>query len=110
MNLIFIAKDYFKTFSNKEIKKLGTFFSDDISLRDWDISAIGLNNVLKANSNIFNSVETISVQPIKIYQCDSTIIAELEILINSSDKILVVDVIEFDNSGRILSIRAYKGN
>ncbi len=105
-----IAIDYFKTFSNKNISKLKLFFSDDVVLRDWDVSEKGIERVLQANSNIFNSVESIDVKPINLLECNETIVAELEIKINSKEIILVTDIIEFNKSGKIKSIRAYKGN
>ena len=39
MSLTEIAKQYFKTFSNKDLSGLEEIFSKDIRLRDWDIEA-----------------------------------------------------------------------
>ena len=124
------AKRYFKSFSNRDIKALSSFFSKKISMRDWKIKAQGLKNVLKENEKIFKSCKSIQVKPIKIFQEKKTIIAELliqikpikifqekktiiaELLIriNKSKNLLVIDVIEFDKQNRIKSIRAYLGN
>jgi hypothetical protein len=105
--------EYFKTFSKKNIEGLKNMFSDDISLRDWDISAKGIDNVLDANSKIFNSVDTISVTPIRVWDFlsheDNVVVAELEIIINNEEKLLVTDILEFDEKNKIKSIRAYKG-
>ena len=111
MTLLDKSKEYFTAFSEKNIEKLNSMFSEDVSLRDWDIEATGIGSVLKANSNIFSSVETIVVIPTGLY-CDreqNTVIAEIEILINGDEKILVNDVLEFNKEGKIKSIRAYKG-
>ena len=110
MSLIKSSKEYFKTFSNKDLSGLKEMFSKDIKLRDWDIEARGLEDVLKANKSIFKNVEAIQVNPLKIYNDGNTIVAELEIDINyGRESLLVVDVIEFDNDNKILEIRAYKG-
>ena len=110
MSLIEISKEYFKTFSNKDLYGLEEMFSKDIRLKDWDIEARGLEDVLKANKSIFENVETIQVNPLEIYNDGNTIVAELEIDINNGqESLLVVDVIEFDNENKILEIRAYKG-
>ena len=37
-------------------------FSDDVTLTDWDVSVIGKEDVLKANKNIFSSVDSINVK------------------------------------------------
>ena len=110
MSLIKISKEYFETFSNKDLAGLQELFSKDIRLRDWEIKAIGLEDVLKANKNIFINVETIQVNPLEIYNDGNTVIAELEIDINNGqESLLVLDIIEFDNENKILEIRAYKG-
>ena len=110
MSLIKISKEYFKTFSNKDLSGLKEMFSKDIRLRDWDIDARGLEDVLKANKSIFENVEAIQVNPLKFYNDGNTIVAELEIDINhGQESLLVIDEIEFDNDNKILEIRAYKG-
>ena len=57
--LIEISKQYFDTLSNKNLSGLEKMFSLDVSLRDWEIEAKGIKEVLKANNqkkttNIFN--------------------------------------------------------
>ncbi len=109
MNIKEKSLAYFKSFSNKNLEELKIFFSEDVYLRDWEIEAKGIKKVLEANKNIFDSVESINVEPINIYENKNFIIAELEILVNQIDKLLVVDIISFDSSFRINSIKAYKG-
>ena len=110
MELKKIALDYFSTFSNKNIESLKGFFSNDIVLRDWDIEAKGIDEVIEANKKIFNNVDCISVEPINLYQEGNIIFGELTILINKSETIYVVDIIEFNNENKIKRIFAYKGN
>ena len=106
-NLIDRANLYFDTFSNKDLDGLKQMFVDNITLRDWDINVVGIDEVLEANSNIFNSIETIKVNPVKLYNDDNVVIAEIEIIINGDEKILVTDILEFEEH-KIKSIRAYK--
>tara|TARA_Y100000310_G_C20090827_1_gene538170 strand:+ start:45 stop:374 length:330 start_codon:yes stop_codon:yes gene_type:complete len=101
--------EYFTAFSEKNIDKLRSMFSIDVSLRDWEIEATGIDNVIAANTKIFNSVETIVINPLSIYQEQQTVIAEIEIIINDTEKILVADILEFDDTNKIKFIRAYKG-
>tara|TARA_B100000886_G_C19996162_1_gene316098 strand:- start:92 stop:421 length:330 start_codon:yes stop_codon:yes gene_type:complete len=100
---------YFKLFSEKNIFLLREMFSDDISLIDWEINAVGIDEVVEQNLKIFNSVSSIEVK-LKSYMNEGKrFAAELEIFINEKDVINVVDIIEFDEKGFIKSIRAYKG-
>ena len=108
MKLIEIAKIYFDSFSNKDIQSLKSLFSKKISLKDWDIEAKGINEVIEANKKIFNSVESIVVTPKNIYQEKFVVICEIDILINKSEKLKVIDILKFNEHKKIEEISAYK--
>jgi ketosteroid isomerase-like protein len=106
------ALEYFTAFSNKDLDTLASMFDDHITLRDWEMSAAGKTLVLGANKHIFDSVEIITVTPLKLYQDDNTVTAEISIDVYDNDGettvLKVVDVIEFVGD-KIRSVRAYKG-
>ena len=104
-----LSINYFELFSNKDIENLKLMFDNNIKLRDWEIDAQGINEVIKANLNIFNSVNTIKVKPILIVEEDNFIFAEIDILVNDKDSLRVVDIIEFNANSKIVSIKAFKG-
>ena len=105
-----ISKKYFETFSNKDIDGLADMFANEVRLQDWEIVAIGKTAVLLANENIFSSVDTIQVSPTSLYCEGNAIVAELKICVDKKTNLLVVDIIEFNEDGKITAIRAYKGN
>ena len=109
MDLKPIAIEYFETFSRKDLDSLALMFTGDVTLRDWEISATGIDDVLAANKKIFGSVESIHVTPLNLYQDANTVAAEINIVVNGSVHLLVIDVITFNGTGKISSIRAYKG-
>ena len=104
-----IAIEYFETFSRKDLDGLGIMFTGDVTLRDWEISATGIDEVLAANKKIFDSVEYIHVMPLNLYQDSNTIAAELSIVVSGAVHLSVVDLITFNEVGKIVSIKAYKG-
>ena len=109
VDLIDRAETYFKTFSNKDSEGLRNMFSDNVYLRDWDILANGIDEVVQANQDIFDSVDTIVVTPIRIISNGTDLVsAELEIVVNDEETLLVTDILEFDDD-KIESVRAYKG-
>ena len=108
MELKELATQYFTTFSSKDINGLDAMYTDDVVLRDWETSAVGRTDVLAANQVIFDAVETIEVTPLAIYQEMDTITAELSVLIDGTDTLLVIDVFTFVD-GKISNIRAYRG-
>ncbi len=103
------ALEYFTTFSEKDTDGLRSMFSEDVVLRDWEIMANGIDEVVDVNQNIFDSIDTILAIPIRVYDNQNTIVAELEITINGEETILVTDILEFDENEKIKEIRAYKG-
>ena len=108
MSIMETTKEYFKTFTNKDLSGLGEMFAENISLCDWEIQAQGKEEVLLENQKIFNSVESINVNPVELYEDKNTVLAELEILVNKHEIIYVIDVIDFDENGKIIAIKAYK--
>ena len=103
-----LVTKYFEDFSNKDLEKLSDIFSDEITLQDWDIFAEGKQNVLEANKNIFNSVDTISVNLNQLYIDDNVATCIIEIVINNKEKLKVIDIIKIDTDGKIKEISAYK--
>lgn len=109
MDLKEIARNYFIFFSAKDLQSLEYLFSPNVVLRDWEISAIGIKDVLKANKKIFDTVDAIEIYLIDIFLDGNVIIGEIEILINGENRMEVVDIISFNNDGKIISIKAFKG-
>ena len=66
-DLVDKALTYFKTFSNKDSEGLRSMFSDNVYLRDWEILANGIDEVVDANQSIFDSVDTIVATPIRVW-------------------------------------------
>jgi len=99
---------YFEDFSNKDLAKLSDIFSEKIRLQDWDILADGKQNVLEANKNIFNSVDTIFVNLKELYIDKNVATCIIEIVINNEETLKVIDIIKIDTNGKIKEISAYK--
>jgi ketosteroid isomerase-like protein len=104
-----IAHRYFQAFARKDVNSLRAMFAPDVSLRDWDIYAEGIEAVILANSKIFNALETIVVNPVNIFSDGKTVIAELIITVDHGKPLKVVDILEFTEDGKIRAIRAFKG-
>ena len=109
MDLKSLCLEYFYNFSLKDIDSLSKMFASGCQLRDWENSAVGKEDVVAVYEKIFNSVDTITVTPRALYEDSDTIIAELLITINGKEQILVTDIITFNEAGKIISVRAYKG-
>ena len=109
MDLKARSLEYFYNFSSKNSSALSWMFTSVCFLHDWENDAAGKTDVMSVYNKIFNSVESIAVTPRAIYQDGLTVIAELLITINGKEQILVTDIITYDETGKIVSVRAYKG-
>lgn len=103
-----LARIYFRIFSQKNVEALRELFAPNVTLHDWDIKVSGIEEVIQANKNIFDNVNTINVNVLNIADNSNTVFAQLEITINNSEIINVVDIIEFDTISKIKKIMAYK--
>jgi hypothetical protein len=100
---------YFSAFASKDLSYLRDAFSDDVSLRDWNLTAFGVVDVLQANATIFESLDGIRVEVLNVFESGATVIAEISIAAENLEPIKVVDILTFNPSGKIISVRAYRG-
>ena len=103
-----LVKTYFEIFSNKDIKGLENLFSDYVILQDWDILAKGKKQVLDANKNIFDSIDSISVTLNNLYLDELVAICLIEIIVNNEETLKVIDIIKFNDENKIIEVSAYK--
>ncbi len=104
-----LAIKYFNAFSMADITALEKCLSDNVSLRDWNLDVAGIKFVLNEYSKIFKSLSDIVVDVVRLYEIESIVVAELIIKAKEIGSIKVVDILSFDENGKIYSIRAYKG-
>lgn len=100
---------YLKKYEEKDIKGIEEMFSEDIVLRDWKIRVEGKENALSETLKNFKSVESIKIDVLSIYENESTVAAELKIIINNKEELYVIDVITINFEGKISSIKAFIG-
>tara|TARA_B100001146_G_C15919856_1_gene322538 strand:- start:180 stop:503 length:324 start_codon:yes stop_codon:yes gene_type:complete len=103
-----LIKTYFQIFSNKDIEGLEKLFSDEVILKDWEIFVEGKKEVVEANRNIFNSVDSISVELNELYLDGLVAVCLIEITINKEEILKVIDVIKFNEEMEIIEVSAYK--
>jgi hypothetical protein len=99
---------YFCYFSNKDILKLDSVFSNNIQVVDWKNNVKGKNKVLNFNKKIFSKFKKIKVLLKEILYNPSKCSFACKITIKLDSKnIDVIDLIYFDSSLKIKKIEAY---
>jgi hypothetical protein len=91
-------------------------YSEDIVLKDWEISVEGKENVIKANIDIFNNVPNLKINIERIISQNNSdcehpcaFACQIKIQIDEKTSIDVCDVIDIDiETMKIKSIVAYK--
>jgi len=99
------TQEYFNAFSSKDVKKLSQLYSPTIRLVDWDIDITGREEVLNANSELFNLDFELTLH--NVYQSGERTFNEITITIGD-DVLEIMDVITFNQSNQIENITAYK--
>jgi hypothetical protein len=94
-------------FSTKNVKGLeNEIYTDDIHLRDWNGEWKGKFSVLEMNENLFINDFTIDLEDIKVVDQSTIVMFVLHI---SGTQYKVVDIIDWDENGKIQRILAYNG-
>lgn len=99
------TQEYFEAFSNKDIRTLSQLYSPNVHLVDWDIDVMGREEVLNANSELFNLDFTLDVH--SIYHSGEKTFNEIRITIGET-VLEIMDVITFNETYQITNITAYK--
>jgi|688.fasta_scaffold335623_2 hypothetical protein len=104
------CKNYFFDWSDKKLDKLEELFDDEIRIRDWNGTAIGKEQALAFNKIIFDAVKTCTALPLYMYQDGLTVACRLNVYINKDNAFEVLDLITFNEQGKIVEILAFRGN
>lgn len=102
-----LTRDYFLAFNLKDSAELSRMFDDNVELVDWEVNVKGKGPMLANNQQLFNTVKTIKVIPEIIAVYGTTSLSRISVKIDEVT-IKVVDVITFNNAGKIIRIEAYR--
>ena len=122
ISLVSKCKQFYKIFNTQDLNNIKNLLSNDIILENSKglIIANGINEFLKENLKLFNNVESIVVSPLKLYKAENkfpnesynvtgTVIAIIDVKINSDKNERFLEIFEFDRKNKIKYIKVYKG-
>ena len=98
-----------RAYEQKDLQGVAALFAEDIFLRDWKIAVHGKDEVLRETQKNFDAGDNISIDVLRTYEDNNTVIAELHIIVENSEEIYVTDIATFNSDGLISTIRAYIG-
>lgn len=100
---------YLAAYARKDLAAIGAMFSEDVHLRDWNLSVHGRNAALDETAKNFAAAQTIDIETIAVYEAEGAVAAELKIVVDKRVELSVVDVVAFTPEGKIAAVRAYLG-
>ena len=108
-----LAHRYFQAWNAHDVSSLKGLFAESVTLRDWNGEHIGKVAVAAANAAIFSAEPKISIAVQQCHVAESTRTTTCEILVHLNNVkgtvLKVADVITYDDSDMIASVRAYQG-
>ena len=120
-------RKYFQAFADKNIEVLTEMFTDDIVLIDWNNTFTGKDQVVNEVQGIFANFNTIKLEVTDIFSSlniinadrgettvsipkDDSFACEIVIVFDDLEPLYIMDLIEFDDEGRIKKLTAYNRN
>jgi ketosteroid isomerase-like protein len=103
-----VIEAYFKAYELKDLAALSELLADDVTLKDWEISVTGKEDVLAKAGELFQAFDTIIFKDLIIYQDGGTFWCEFELPLPDGGSIHVVDKIVVGENNLIISIEAFK--
>ena len=120
-------RNYFQAFADKNIEVLTEMFTDDIILIDWNNTFSGKDQVVNEVQGIFKNFKTIKLEVTDIFSSlniinadrgettvsipkDDSFACEIVIVFDDLEPLYIMDLIEFDDEGRIEKLTAYNRN
>jgi hypothetical protein len=103
------VRSFLSAYEQKDIQAISKMFSRDVVVRDWNLEVFGAEAALAEFAKNFEEADSLSIQVSRIFESEQGVAAEIEILVNGSQKLSVVDVFSFNEAMEITSVISYKG-
>jgi len=104
-----LVRAYLAAYAARDLAAIAPLFAEAVTLRDWKIRVVGKAAALAETRKNFEAVQHLQIDMLAAHLRDGGAAAELKIVVDRRDTLHVVDVFDFDASGRISAIRAYIG-
>lgn len=102
-------RTYLRHYADKNLEAVTDMLADNVHLRDWNISVLGKAEAVRETAKNFAEAESIEINILDVYENADTVAAELHIVVNGTIDLFVVDVVTFNEQGKVTAIRSYKG-
>ena len=103
-----VAKKYLAAYASKNIELLEEMYASRVELCCWDCHFIGKEEVLAGNRRFFEVADHINIRIQNTCYKHKQIFVEFTKTWGSNKILQIVEIIEFDDFGKIKAIRSYR--
>lgn len=104
-----LIRNFLLAYEAKDLEAISILLAPDVVLRDWNIEVLGKEQALREFAKNFDQAKSLSIQVNRVYSSATGVAAEIEILVNGTESLRVVDVLTLNKVGQITAIVSYKG-
>jgi hypothetical protein len=104
-----LTRKFLAAYEAKDMAAIAAMFHPDVVLRDWNSGVSGHAAAVAEFTKNFQQANSLKIVIKRIYLAELSAAAELEITLNQTELLNVVDVVSFNEEGKILSVVAYRG-
>ena len=104
-----IAREFLAAYQDKDLQIISNLLAEEVVVRDWNLEVVGKPQALQEFAKNFEQANSLSIQLKGLYSSDTGAVAEVEIEVNKTERLRVVDVLTFGERLKITSIISYKG-
>ncbi len=110
MNFEILTNNYFEKWNSHNLSDIIELFSEDSNLIDWNIKVKNKTKIKNTLNDIFTNCPDIRCEILKVHISESTKTSITEILVhvNKNEILDVVDIIKFNDEGKIVNLKAFK--
>ena len=109
MSYVDQLREYLAAYSSKNLQAIEAMLDEDATLQDWNLAVRGKAAVLRETDKNFEAARSIDIEIKREFANGRDAAAELLIVIDGTVRLEVVDVVRFNASGLIESIKSFKG-
>lgn len=96
-------------YAAKDLAALLPMLAPEVHVRDWHLSLHGITEAEAFLRRNFEQARSLAIEVLHLHASGDTVVAEVRVVVDGDTELHLVDVMQFDAQGRVLSLRSYLG-
>jgi ketosteroid isomerase-like protein len=104
-----LAKAFLTAYERKDIAIVGQMLANEVVVRDWNQEVLGKEAAIAEFTKNFEAANSLSIEVLRTFSSSDGTAVELEIVVDETENLRVIDVFSFNKLNQIDSIISYRG-